>query len=480
MASPGNDEWRRSGPTSGHAGMARRLSARTGQALQRFVQRHPRGLVVAAATVLGGFGLTAVATVAIAPLVPEPALLPKSVVVEDVRPQGLAQQLEALAAAELLLTRSEVTRATDSAETLLARLGVADAAAAAFLRTDPRARLVLAGGGGKMVQARTDADGRLQTLIVRFPVDDAVRHRSHFTRLTLERTDGRWHSHEVPIAYGTQLRLASGRIRSTLYAATDEAGIPDAVAAQIAEIFAPDVDFHREPKKGDTFHLVYESLTADDEPVVWDEGAGRVLAAEFVSGRRAHQAVWFVGPDGRGAYFTPDGRSKRRSFLASPLEFSRVTSGFAMRIHPLTQSWRRHNGIDYGAPQGTPVRSVGDGVVEFAGQQSGYGNVIELRHAGGKTTLYAHLSRIDVRQGQRVEQGQPIGAVGATGWATGPHLHFEFRIDGQHQDPLLIAEASQTVALDAASRPRFVETTRIVQAKLDAAESLASRRVFGD
>ena len=456
------------------------LSDPAAKRLERFVLRHRRALVATATAVLGGFGLTAVATVAIAPLVPEPALLPKSVVVESLEPQGLARQLEALSATDLALTRSDVTRATDRPEQLLARLDVVDASAAAFLRTDPLARLVLAGRGGKMVQARTNADGRLLTLIARFPAEHSEPHRPYFTRVTIERADVSWLSRQESVAYGTQMRLASGTIRSTLYAATDEAGIPDAVAAQIAEIFAADVDFHRELKKGDTFHLVYESLTADGEPVVWGEGAGRVLAAEFVNERRAYQAVWFVGADGGGGYFTPDGRSKRRSFLASPLEFSRVTSGFAMRLHPLLQSWRRHNGVDYGAPHGTPVRSVGDGVVGFAGWQNGYGNVIEMQHEGGKTTLYAHLSRIDVRKGQRVEQGQHIGAVGATGWTTGPHLHFEFRIDGQHQDPLMIARASETVPLDAMSRARFVETARIVQAKLDAAESLAGRRVFSD
>lgn len=456
------------------------LSEPAARTLKRFVHQNRRALVVAATTVLGGFGLTAVATVAIAPLVPEPALMPKSVVVQSIEPQGLELQLEALSTTGLSLTRSDITRATDSPEKLLARLGVVDAAAATFLRTDPKARLVLAGRGGKMVQARTDADGRLLTLTTRFPGERGDAVRPHFTRITIERADDHWHARQESVAYGTQMRLASGTIRSSLFAATDEAGIPDAVAAQIAEIFATDIDFHRELKKGDTFHLVYESLTADGEPVVWDEGVGRVIAAEFVNERRAHQAVWFVGVDGRGGYFTPDGRSKRRSFLASPMEFSRVTSGFAMRMHPLLQDWRRHNGVDYGAPRGTPVRSVGDGDVEFAGWQNGYGNVVELRHAGGKTTLYAHLSRIDVRKGQRVEQGQRIGAVGATGWATGPHLHFEFRVDGQHQDPLRIAKAAETVPLDAASRSRFLEAARVVQAKLDAAESLAGGRAFSD
>jgi murein DD-endopeptidase MepM/ murein hydrolase activator NlpD len=202
-----------------------------------------------------------------------------------------------------------------------------------------------------------------------------------------------------------------------------------------------------------------------------------VLAAEFVNAGKLHQAIWFENA-GRGAYYDPSGRSRKRAFLASPMEFSRVTSGFAMRMHPILQRMRAHLGVDYGAPAGTPVRVIGDGTVEFAGWQNGYGNVVQVRHDKERTTLYAHLSRIDVRKGQKVEQGQNVGAVGATGWATGPHLHFEFRVGGVHQDPLKMAKAAESVPLDPAARPRFVELARVAQGKLDLAETLGSRATF--
>jgi murein DD-endopeptidase MepM/ murein hydrolase activator NlpD len=237
------------------------------------------------------------------------------------------------------------------------------------------------------------------------------------------------------------------------------------------------VDFHRELRKGDTFSVVFESLTADGEPVTWNEGAGRVLAAEFINGKKAHHAVWFDAADGRGApggYFGLDGSSRKRSFLASPVEFSRVTSGFAMRFHPILQSWRQHLGVDYGAPTGTPVRSVGDGVVEFAGRQNGYGNVVQIKHSKERSTLYAHLSSMNVKAGQRIEQGQRLGAVGSTGWSTAPHLHFEFRINGQHQDPLSLAKGVDTVPLDAAARSRFAGVVKGVQNKLGIAQTMAS------
>jgi murein DD-endopeptidase MepM/ murein hydrolase activator NlpD len=439
------------------------------QGLLNGVQRHHLGIVATAVVLMAGFGITAVA---VAPMVPDAANLPQRLVVENVVPEGMPGQLAALAALDLTLTRSDISRSTDTAETLLARLGVRDPAAAVFIRTDATARLLLAGRGGKMVQAHTDASGNLQELVARFPSDRAELAKTHFTRLNLSHADGRWMARLQTVAYTTQTRLASGSIRNTLFGATDESGIPDSVALQLAEIFSTDIDFHRELRKGDTFSVVYESLMADGEPVAWNEGAGRVVAAEFVNGGRTHHAVWFNAADGRGSYYDIDGRSKRRAFLASPMEFSRVTSGFAMRFHPLLQNWRAHLGVDYGAPTGTPVRSVGDGVVEFAGRQNGYGNVVQVTHGNARSTLYAHLSRIDVKKGQRIEQGQRLGAVGATGWATGPHLHFEFRVAGQHQDPLRVAKASETVPLDAASRPRFAETVKAVQAKLEVAESL--------
>jgi murein DD-endopeptidase MepM/ murein hydrolase activator NlpD len=181
--------------------------------------------------------------------------------------------------------------------------------------------------------------------------------------------------------------------------------VPDGVTNQIAEIFGTDIDFRRELRKGDTFTVLYEAHTADGEPITWGGSAGRVLAARFINKGETRDAVWFQEAGRKGAYFDLTGRSKTRAFLASPLAFSRVTSGFAMRFHPILQTWRRHLGVDFGAPTGTPVRSVGEGVVSFAGRQGGYGNVVQVQHSGNRSTLYAHLSRIDVRKGQRVEQG---------------------------------------------------------------------------
>lgn len=421
---------------------------------------------------LGGYTVTAFG---IAPMMPDASQLPTGIVEHAVFPADLSPQLDALAA-PLDLRRSTISRSTDTAESLLQRLGVADGSLAGFLRTDPTARRVLSGRGGKVVQASTDGEGRLLELVARFPAERSDQRLTHFSRLTLSRVGGRWLPRLDTGEYERAVRLGRGTIRSSLFASTDEAGMPDAIAIQLAEIFSADIDFHRQLRRGDTYSVTYEALVADGEVVPWNEGAGRVLAAEFVNAGRRHQAMWFVDRNGRGGYFGADGSSRRRTFLASPLEFSRLSSGFAMRFHPLMKTWRRHLGVDYAAPTGTAVRAVGDGIVHFAGRQNGYGNVVEVQHGRDRSTLYAHLSRIDVRKGQRVEQGDHIGAVGATGWATGPHLHFEFRVDGKHQDPLLMARAAEAVALDADDRARFGTEAQAIQTRLALAASVGTAR----
>lgn len=432
----------------------------------RIVSTHPRALASAVALALAGFGAAAYA---IASNGPDASDLPRRVVTENVSPEDVSSQLEALAGQSLQLYRSDFTRAGDGAESLLARLGVSDLEAAAFLRRDALARRIFEGRAGKIVRAAATPGGMLDELTVRYaPADNALA-ATHFERLRIERRDGRLSASVETAPLAATVRLGSGTIRSSLFAATDESGIPDAIAVQMAEAFSVDLDFHRELRKGDTFSVVYETLTADGEPITWNNAAGRMIAAEFVNRGESHSAVWFKDEDGRGGYYDLSGVSKRRAFLASPMEFSRVTSGFAMRMHPILNQWRAHKGVDYGAPSGTLVRSVARGLVSFAGQQNGYGNVVEIDHGNGKSTLYAHLSRIDVRRGQRIEQGDRVGAVGATGWATGPHLHFEFKLNGAQRDPLAMAKSSEAIQLSPAGRQRFTAMAQSMRGQLDAA-----------
>ena len=455
------------------------------QSLQRLFQRHiqhhlHRGLawhrqhqkLVHGSVLAGLIGFSALAF-GVAPLAPDAASIPRQLVTEEVVAEGLQAQLDALEGIELDLTRADLTRSSDSPQRLLARLGVVDDEAASFLRQDATARLIFQGRAGKMVQVTTSDSGALTQLVARYPAERSQDVLTHFTRLSVEKVEGVWQARLETASLDTQIRLGSGTITSSLFAATDQAHIPDTIAIQMAEMFSGAIDFHRELRQGDTFSVVYEALTADGEPITWNSGTGRVLAAEFVNAGKAYSAVWFPeAANGKGGYYALDGSSLQRTFLSSPMAFSRISSGFAMRFHPILKTWRAHKGIDYAAPRGTPIRTVGAGVVEFAGRQNGYGNAVEIRHGNGKSTFYAHMDRINVRKGQRVEQGDNIGLVGATGWATGPHLHFEFRVNGSHRDPRTLLKSGETVQLASALRPRFAQVVQGVKTQLSIAESM--------
>lgn len=429
--------------------------------LARTAQDHPKRITAAVAALFltGGGGAFAVASFA-----PDPAELPQRTIVHDVDSLVGDASLPALTdIPSYALYRSDQTRSADTAETILQRLGVADPSASAFLRGDNLVRQNLLGRGGRSVSAETTDDHRLTRLTARWTQDDS----GSFSRLVVERDGAGAFASRIetaPLAVGS--RLAGGVIQSSLFAATDAASIPDAIAVQLAEVFSSNIDFHRALRKDDRFSVVYETLEADGEPL----RSGRVLSAEFHNNGKTYDAVWFQDGNAKGAYYTLDGESMRRAYLTSPVEFSRISSGFKMRFHPILQKWRAHLGTDFAAPTGTAVRTVGDGTVDFAGVQNGYGNVIFVKHRNQHITVYAHLSRIDVRKGQSVEQGQKIGAVGATGWATGPHLHFEFRVNGQHQDPMTIARQSEAAQpVSAASRAAFTRLASNMRVQLSSA-----------
>jgi murein DD-endopeptidase MepM/ murein hydrolase activator NlpD len=445
---------------------------------KHLVHSHPRSLSAAVMLALAGFGAAAFGT---SPLSFDAAALPQRLVTENVTPDGIQSQLDALAEHELQLYRTDLTRSTDTADSLLKRLNVSDAGAALFLRTDATARQLLSGRGGKMVRVQTDETGKLTELVARFAATAPEQVATHFTRLRIERVDGKLTASLATAPLAAQVRMGSGTIRSSLFAATDEARIPDAIATQLIDVFSTDVDFHRQLRKGDTFSVVYEAMTADGEPITWGpSNTGRVLGAEFVNNGRTYSAMWFKDAQNKGGYYGLDGKSKKHAFLASPLEFSRVTSGFAMRLHPILNTWKQHKGVDYGAPTGTAIRAVGDGVVEFAGWQNGYGNVVEVKHSAQRSTVYAHMSRIAVKRGAHVEQGQTLGAVGMTGWATGPHLHFEVKVNGVQQDPMIMARSAETQELSPAAKAQFAQVAQGLKGQLAVADSIARSGAYAE
>jgi murein DD-endopeptidase MepM/ murein hydrolase activator NlpD len=314
--------------------------------------------------------------------------------------------------------REEMFQRGDTVPAFLERLGIEQPQAAKLARL----RVLQQLRPGIHVSAEVSADG--EPIALSF-----LSGRETLLKVTAE-GNGQFRVTDDKAQLWARVAMKSGVVQSSLFAAADEAGIPDSVAMQLGDIFSGDIDFHRDLRKGDRFAVVYELHYLGGRPV----RGGRVLAAEFTNNGKTFRAVHF----GNG-YYTPDGKNLRKAFMRSPLEFSRVSSGFGMRRHPIAHAWRQHKGIDYAAPVGTRVRAVGDGIVETAGRKGGYGNVVVLRHHGQYTTVYAHLSRIHVRRGQRVAQNDTIGAVGQTGWATGPHLHYEFKVAGQARNPFSIA-----------------------------------------
>jgi murein DD-endopeptidase MepM/ murein hydrolase activator NlpD len=440
---------------NGFAAACEKLVLRAGHALEH----HPKqATAVIAALLLGGGG----AAFGVASLDPAPENIVVREVVQDVLPLPLDSQLRELEAHSFNLYRTDSTRANDTVDALLLRLGIEDAAAAAFLRREPSFRAQALGRPGRTVTAEANDHDELVKLTVRWAPDAS----GTFKRLVIDRAgNGAFVSHVETAPLVARLRLGSGVVRSSLFAAADDAHMPDAVVSQMVEIFSNDIDFRHDLRRGDRFSIVYETLEADGEPL----RTGRILSAEFVSGGSTYDAVWFQAPGRKGAYYALDGHSLETQYLAAPLEFSRVSSGFAMRMHPIQHQWKAHLGVDYAAMIGTPVRTVGDGVVEFAGEQNGFGKVVIVRHNTSEQTVYAHLSRIDVRAGQPLQQGQFIGAVGQTGWATGPHLHFEFRVNGVHQNPTLMARRHDTPVLSAELRPEFDRVASSMRMQLAAA-----------
>ena len=361
--------------------------------------------------------LAVLGTVVAFDLAPQPEALPERVAVIETLP--LRAQPTFTPASYM---REEQFQRGDTFSTFFARLGVEESHAARLARV----RAIRFLKPGVHVSAEVSEAGAPNALS--FLVD-------RDTLVQVELAGETFRVSEQGAAIETRQVLKAGVIRSSLFAAADAAGVPDGIAMQLSDVFAGDIDFHRDLRAGDRFAVVYEQHTLRGRPL----RAGRLLAAEFTNQGRTFRAVHYAS-----SYYAADGTNLRKAFLRAPIEFSRVSSGFGMRRHPIARQWLAHKGIDYAAAPGTRVRSVGDGMVEFAGVKGNYGKVVIVRHHGQYSTLYAHLSRFanGVYRGARVAQNDTIGFVGQTGWATGPHLHYEFRIAGEARNPFSVAMPS--------------------------------------
>jgi murein DD-endopeptidase MepM/ murein hydrolase activator NlpD len=395
------------------------------------------------------FGATAVA-----PMAPDASDLPVKSIAQDLALPNLADQIAALQQDQQQFVHEERVRPGDSLGSLLTRLGVDDAQAQNFIRSDKLARTVLKLKTGKRIEARTDENGLLLSLdaTVAEGKDNAP------TTITIARQGDKFVASQGPAKLERRVEMRSREITSSLYAATDSnvdgGSLPDTIVGQIIEMFSTNIDFRSDLKRGDHFSVVYETFWQDGEMV----RTGRILAGEFVNRGVAYQTVWYEDPvSHQGGYYSLDGKSLKAGFLKSPLAFTRISSGFSMRVHPISGVWKQHKGIDFAAPTGTPVRASGDGTIESIGFNSGgYGNLIVLKHWSNYSTAYGHMSRFaaGLHRGQKVHQGDLIGYVGTTGWSTGPHLHYEFRVAGEARDPNSVKVLAQA-PLSSSEMSRF-------------------------
>ncbi|MCW5578979.1 MAG: M23 family metallopeptidase [Dokdonella sp.] len=313
---------------------------------------------------------------------------------------------------------------------------------------------------GQVFEFTTDATGTLAAM--RFERGDA-------TRVVLQFDAGKVSEQVEDRAVERRVHIAHGVVTRSLFYAGERAGLSDAMVLKLADAFGYDIDFAQDLREGDSFSVVYDDLYRDGELL----RGGDIIAATFINDGKRYTAVRYVNARGESMFYSEDGRPLRKSFLRTPVEFTRISSLFSTgRMHPILGKMRAHKGVDYAAPSGTPIRAAGDGKIVFRGWKSGYGNFVMIQHNAHITTAYGHMSRFaKVKVGQHVAQGQVIGYVGMTGLATGPHLHYEFRVDGGHRNPLKVT-LPPPEPLPAAELAQFKAATAPMLAKLKLADGI--------
>ncbi len=336
------------------------------------------------------------------------------------------------------------------------QLGLAPSLLHAIVTSSPAAGGLARLQPGQQLRFGFDRKEVLQKLVLQ---------RNLISSLKVERTKKGFEAREEkrPVEY--RQAHAEGTILSSLFVDGQKAGLDDRQIMELARLFGWDIDFALELRKGDRFSVIYQERWLDGKKI----GNGPILAAEFINRGKVYRAIRYTDSHGETAYYDMEGNAKRRAFIRTPVKFSRISSRFTLRRwHPILKRWRSHKGVDYAAPEGTPVKATGNGRVTFIGRKGGYGKVIFLHHGSRYTTVYGHLSRFarGLKTGNKVKQGQIIGYVGHTGLATGPHLHYEFRVNGVHRNPLTV-KLPKSIRLPRKELKRFRRTIQPLVAQLD-------------
>lgn len=309
---------------------------------------------------------------------------------------------------------------------------------------------------GQKMAFLVDNDGKLQEL---------KYFKNNLDSLIFTRNNSGFTTQEISLKPEVRRVFREGSINSSLFAAAKQAGLPNNLTMDLANIFGFDIDFALDIQKGDSFRVIFEESYLDGKKI----GTGAILTAEFTNGGKTYKAVRYTSKDGTTRYYAADGKGLNKAFLRTPVDFARISSSFSLgRLHPVLNTIRAHKGTDYAASIGTPIRATGDGKVIFAGREGGYGNLIVIQHGQGYETRYGHMNSFakGISNGSRVSQGQIIGTVGKTGLATGPHLHYEFHVNGQVRDPVTVP-LPQSMGIAANEKERFNAATQTLVAQLE-------------
>lgn len=354
------------------------------------------------------------------------------------------------------LVKEVVVANGDTLSTVFAKVGLPQATVHAVLASSKEAKQLTRLKVGQRLEFELDDQAELVKL--RSPMNK-------LETMELERSDAGYVFKKEQLKPDVQEAYAYGQIESSLFLAAKRAGLSHNLTMDLANVFGYDIDFAMDIRKGHTFEVVYEQKTIAGEPI----GTGKILAARFTNRGKSFTAVRYTNKQGTSSYYTADGKSMRKAFIRTPVDFARISSRFSNgRKHPILNKIRAHKGVDYAAPHGTPIKSAGDGKVLLAGRKGGYGNTVVIQHGNRYRTLYAHMQGFakGVRNGANVKQGQIIGYIGTTGLSTGPHLHYEFQVDGVHVDPLgLKLPMADPIAKN--ETQRFMQLSKPLMARMD-------------
>ena len=343
----------------------------------------------------------------------------------------------------------------DNLSSVFARMGLNDRDIYELFDGNKNAKDLRSIAPGQKFEFLVDAQGKLQEL---------KYYKNTLDSLKFTRNETGFSSEQISLKPEIKRSFRQGTINSSLFLAGKQAGLPITLTMELANIFGYDVDFAQDIQKGDQFKVMFEEQYLNNKKI----GTGVILSAEFTNAGKTFRAVRYTSKDGVTRYYTPDGKGMNKAFLRMPVEFARISSGFSLgRLHPVLNTIRAHKGTDYAAATGTPIRATGDGKVIFAGRQGGFGNCIVIQHGQGYETLYGHLSKFGkgISTGTRVSQSQVIGYVGMTGLASGPHLHYEFHVNGQVRNPVTV-DLPKSVGIAATEKDRFSAATQTLVAQL--------------